>query len=252
MLEYVSSKDLILKTAVEMNGISHISLDSEILGLMKRAGFSHLNISLVTANAEVLMRVKRPHTLEKYLEVVNYAHALGLEIVSYQILGLPYETLEDMTATMAIMAALPVLMGVSIFYLTPGCAMADDFPCMTESDILKSRSTAMAIETDQFRRDDLYTLFITARIINFIKGIETGKKRTTFMDALDTAAGQGKRAKTGAELLRRIFEEKVLYAATKIGLRPLPRFKTELFLKVWNGLNSIMTQDGAIIDISRP
>lgn len=236
---------------VAMNGISYISLDSELLGLMKRAGFSNLNISLVTAKADVLLRVGRPHTLKKYLEVVKAAHALGLEIVSYQILGLPYETLEDMTATMAIMAAQPVLIGVSIFYLTPGCTMADEFPCMTESDILKSRSTAMAIETDQFRRDDLYTLFITARIINFIKGIETGKKRTTFIDALDTAAGQGKRAKTGAELLRRIFEEKVLYAATKNGLRPLPRFKTELFLKVWNGLNSIMTQDGAIIDISR-
>ena len=237
---------------VAMNGISHISLDSEILGLMKKAGFSHLNISLVTANTDVLLKVRRPHTLEKYLEVVKCAHALGLEIVSYQILGLPYETLEDITATMATMATLPVLMGVSIFYLTPGCPMTDDFPCMTESDILKSRSTAMAIETDQFRRSDLYTLFITARIINFIKGIDTGGKKVTFMEALDTAAGQGKRSKTGTEILRLIFEEKVLYAATKKGLRPLPRFKTDLFFKVWNGLNSIMTQDGAIIDISSP
>jgi len=235
---------------VAMNGISYMSLDSEVLGLMKRAGFSHVNISLVTANADVLVRMSRSHTLEKYLKVVKYAHAIGLEIVSYQILGLPYETLEDMIATMAIMATLPVLMGMSIFYLTPGCPMTDEFPCMTESDILKSRSTAMAIETDHFCRDDLYTLFITARIINFLKGIETGKNRITVVDALDAAARQGKRGKTGAEILRRIVEEKVLYAATKNGFRPLPRFKTDLFLKVWNRLSSIMTQDGASIDIS--
>ena len=99
-----------------------------------------------------------------------YAHRLGFEIVSYQILGLPYETVEDMIHTMAILAGLPVLIGVSIFYLSPGCPMTREFAPMTESDIFKSRSTAMAIETDHFCRDDLYTLFITARIINFIKG----------------------------------------------------------------------------------
>ena len=82
-------KDLRL---VAMNGISYLSLDREILELMKKAGFRNLNISLVSANADVLARLKRPHTLNKYLDVVNQAHELGFDIVSYQILGIPYES----------------------------------------------------------------------------------------------------------------------------------------------------------------
>ena len=169
---------------VAMNGISYLSLDRELLELMKKAGFRNLNISLVSANDRILARLKRPHTLSKYLDVVNQAHALGFDIVSYQILGIPYESLEDMINTMALMASLPVLIGASIFYLTPGCPIAKEFPEMTESDIFKARSTAMAIETDEFRREDLYTLFVTARIINFLKGMRLKEEKVTLLEAL--------------------------------------------------------------------
>ena len=51
----------------------------------------------------------------KYLEVVDQAHSLGFEIVSYQILGLPFETSGEMIGTMALMVSLPVLIGTSFF-----------------------------------------------------------------------------------------------------------------------------------------
>jgi len=232
-----------------MNGISYLSLDQEILELMRRAGFRSLNISLVSANADVLARLKRPHTLTKYLDVVNQAHALGFDIVSYQILGIPYETLDDMVDTMALMASLPVLIGASIFYLTPGCPIAGEFPEMTESDIFKSRSTAMAIETDQFRRDDLYTLFITARIINSLKGLRLKGNKATLQDALMAAEQGGHREKLGAQLLRKLLDERRLYAATKGGLELLPRFRADIFLKVWTKSKSVRTQHGDLIDL---
>ena len=234
---------------VAMNGISYLSLDREILELMKKAGFRNLNISLVSANADVLARLKRPHTLSKYLDVVNQAHELGFDIVSYQILGLPYESLEDMINTMALMAALPVLIGASIFYLTPGSPIAREFPEMTESDILKARSTAMAVETDQFRRDDLYTLFITARIINFLKGLRLKEKTVTLQDALSEAEHAGQREKLGTQILRKLLVEKLLYAATKGGFEHLPRFRADLFLKVWLKTKSLRTQDGTWIEL---
>jgi radical SAM superfamily enzyme YgiQ (UPF0313 family) len=239
-------KDLRL---VAMNGISYLSLDREILELMKKAGFRNLNISLVSANADVLARLRRPHTLDKYLDVVNQAHELGFEIVSYQILGLPYESTEDMIDTMALMAALPVLIGASIFYLTPGCPIAQEFPEMTESDILKARSTAMAVETDQFRRDDLYTLFITARIINFLKGLRLKGKKVTLQDALSEAEHAGQREKLGTRILRNLLHEKRFYAATKGGLELLPRFKADLFLKVCRKSKFVRTQRGTLIDL---
>jgi radical SAM superfamily enzyme YgiQ (UPF0313 family) len=232
-----------------MNGLSYLSIDAEILSLMKRAGFKGLNISLVTSNAPALSRLRRPHTLKKYLEVVNQAHALGLDIVSYQILGLPYETLDDMVNTMALMATLPVLIGASIFYLTPGCPIALEFPRMTETDVFKSRSTAMAIETDHFCRDDLYTLFITARIINFLKGLRLHREKTTLQESLHEAAKLGSREKLGAETLEKLLDEKRLYAGTKKGFEFLPRFKADLFMKVWMKARSLHTLHGGFIDL---
>jgi radical SAM superfamily enzyme YgiQ (UPF0313 family) len=235
---------------VAMNGISYLSLDREILGLMKKAGFRSLNISLVSANDHILTGLKRPHTLNKYLEVVNQAHGLGFDMVSYQILGLPYESLEEMISTMALMASLPVLIGASIFYLTPGCPIAREFPAMTEVDIFKARSTAMAIETDWFRRDDLYTLFITARIINFLKGLRLRGRNGTLQEALSEAEKGGHREKIGAQILRKLLDERRLYAATKGRLEPLPRFKAEVFLKVLMNSKTVQTQEGTLIDLS--
>jgi hypothetical protein len=115
---------------------------------------------------------------------------------------------------------------------------------------LKSRSTAMAIETDHFSRDDLYTLFITARMINFLKGIPPGGRQVMLQEALDMAARTGKRGEIGAELMRRMLEEKRLYAVTKQGLKPLSRFKTDLFFKVFKKIPSIASQQGTLIDLS--
>jgi radical SAM superfamily enzyme YgiQ (UPF0313 family) len=232
-----------------MNGISYLSLDLEILELMRKAGFRNLNISLVSANDHVLARLKRPHTLSKYLDVVNQAHALGFDIVSYQILGIPYESLEDMMNTMALMASLPVLIGASIFYLTPGCTIAQEFPEMTESESFKARSTAMAVETDQFRRDDLYTLFITARIINFLKGLRLKEKKVSLLEALSEAERAGHREKLGAQILQKLLDESRLYAATKRGLELLPRFRAEIFKKVLIKSKSVCTLSGTLIDL---
>ncbi len=155
---------------VAMNGISYLSLDDELLELMFQAGFSQLNLALVSSDKTVRETTKRPHTLEAYLKVVHKAVQLGFRIVSYQILGLPNESLRSMVQTLAFNARLPVLLGASPFYMTPDAPIARGLN-LTESDYVKARLTAMAIETDHFSRQDLYTLFITTRIINFLKGL---------------------------------------------------------------------------------
>ena len=141
---------------VAMNGISYLSLDDELLELMYRAGFSHLNLALVSSDKTVRETTKRPHTLEAYVKVVNKAHQLGFKIVSYQILGLPNESLDSMIQTLAFNARLPVLLGASPFYQTPNAPIARGLE-LTEKDYVKARLTALAIETDQFSRDDIYT-----------------------------------------------------------------------------------------------
>ena len=153
---------------VAMNGISYLSLDEELLELMFQAGFSHLNLALVSSDKTVRETTKRPHTLEAYLKVVHKAVQLGFKIVSYQILGLPNESLDSMIQTLAFNARLPVLLGASPFYRTPASPIARGLD-LTEEDYVKARLTAMAVETNEFRREDIYTLFIATRIINFLQ-----------------------------------------------------------------------------------
>ena len=64
---------------VAMNGISYLSLDEELLELMFQAGFSHLNLALVSSDKTVRETTKRPHTLEAYLKIVHKAARLGIQ-----------------------------------------------------------------------------------------------------------------------------------------------------------------------------
>jgi radical SAM superfamily enzyme YgiQ (UPF0313 family) len=237
---------------VAMNGLSYLSLDRELLCEMKEAGFTDLNLSLVTQAASTLSSLNRPHRLQRFLEVVESAASLGFHVVSYQILGLPMENLDHMVETMACLTRLPVRIGASVFYLTPGSVLSEDFTPMTGCDMLRARSTAMATETAVFTRDDIYTLFATARIINFLKSISIPEQAIGLRETLNFARNGNGRERLGAALLDRLMKERCLYASTRTGLTPLVRFKTALFFKVLDRAGKIRTLSGAIVLTHRP
>ncbi|MBK9040318.1 MAG: hypothetical protein IPL83_14345 [Bdellovibrionales bacterium] len=90
--------------------------------------------------------------------------------MSYQILGLPNENLDRMMQTLAFNIRLPVLLGASIFYLTPQSPMALKLGnSLSEADHFKARTTAVAHESESFSRQDIYTLFIVNRILITLK-----------------------------------------------------------------------------------
>jgi tRNA A37 methylthiotransferase MiaB len=226
---------------VAMNGISYLSLDNELLELMFNAGFSHLNLALVSSDKSVRETTKRPHTLESYLRVVNKAHDLGFKIVSYQILGLPNESLDSMIQTLAFNARLPVLLGASPFYRTPASPIGQGCH-LTQEDYVKARLTAMAVETNGFRREDIYTLFITTRIINFLKGL--GLAHSADFDALLDRSWPDDRTRIGFELLRLLRANDRLYCWTTKGLRQNEKFEPEVFFRVLDQAGVIGCQNG--------
>lgn len=227
-----------------MNGVSYLSLDPELLGLMKQAGFTHLNLSLVSLDAATCRAVGRPHAVDTYLGVVREAFRLGFRVVSYQILGLPGESLASMVETLAFSAGLPVLLGASPFYLPPGAPLAEGTGAMTEERLVRCRLTALGIRD----RDAIYTLFVATRILNFLKGLplEEGAE-VPLGEALEVARGQGGRQALGAELLEQLLTKGMLYAAAPRGLEPLPRFQAELFRMLWERIGRLVTQTGATI-----
>jgi radical SAM superfamily enzyme YgiQ (UPF0313 family) len=231
---------------VAMNGISYLSLDDELLELMHRAGFSQLNLALVSSDKTVRETTKRPHTLEAYLKVLRQANRLGFKIVSYQILGLPNESLDSMIQTLAFNARLPVLLGASPFYQTPNAPIARDLH-LTEADFIKARLTALAIETDHFSRDDIYTLFVTTRIINFLKGLRLSE--STSLSALVSRHWLDPKARIGFELLERFHDDALMRFWTKNDMIVNARFRPSLFADVLSGAKEIMCQSGACIDV---
>ena len=225
-----------------MNGVCYWTLSRDILERMREAGFTHLNLSLVSTNTKLLKTVQRPNPLKKYREVVRDATTLGFKIVAYQILGLPDDTLPAMIKTLLFNAKLPVLLGASPFYLIPHSPISQRFSEPAEADIFKARLSAMAIETKNFAREDLYTLFITTRILNFLKGIPLPSKKVSLEKALSLAEKLDPRSAAGVKILRKLLKEKKLYASTSQGLELLPRFNAGLFFQLWRKLVTIQTQ----------
>ncbi|HSK30164.1 MAG TPA: radical SAM protein, partial [Candidatus Limnocylindria bacterium] len=231
---------------VAMNGISYLSLDDELLELMCRAGFSQLNLALVSSDKTVRETTKRPHTIGAYVKVVNKAHQLGFKIVSYQILGLPIESLESMIQTLSFNSRLPVLLGASPFYQTPDAPIARGLK-LSERDYVKARLTALAIETESFTRDDIYTLFVTTRILNFLKGLPLSCS-TTLTDLMARFWPDG-RTRIGFELLKLLARTDRLNARTNSNFVPNDRFRAELFWRVLSSIETITCQNGHTIDI---
>ncbi|HPD61682.1 MAG TPA: radical SAM protein, partial [Thermodesulfobacteriota bacterium] len=155
-----------------MNGISFASLDGELLGLMKRAGFKTINLSFVSTDTLTRERMKRPRGLIDFDSIVHETEKIGLQVIAYAILGMPGQTLEEMVETIIYLMGKRVLIGPSIYYPTPGTPLFE--VCKKENLLpphpLQWRSSAFPIETGDFTRLDLATLFRFVRVINFIKG----------------------------------------------------------------------------------
>ncbi len=154
-----------------MNGVSFASLDRELLSLMVRSGFRTINLSFVSTDPSVKRRMGRPGVGDDFSKVLQDAEEVGLDVISYAILGMPDQRIEEMVDTLIYLMGKKVLIGPSIYYPTPGtplfkqCEGRNILP----SDPLQWRSTAFPIETKNYDRIDLVTLFRLARVINFIK-----------------------------------------------------------------------------------
>ena len=239
---------------VAMNGLSYLSLDAELLCLMKKAGFTQLNLSLVTSDESMRATTKRPHTIAHYKTIVETAFRLGFKVISYQILGLPGVSLESIVHTLCFHAQYPVLLGASNFYLTPGSSLAGQFPTLVEEDFVRARLSAMASITT-VSRDEIYSLFIITRLINFLKGLPIQSDSTLirlFSGNVheQLVQDQDKRTQLGLELLKQLLKENKLYFATGKGKLLNTKFKVDLFRQTWEKLGRIGTLNGQTIVLS--
>jgi len=155
-----------------MNGVSFASLDGELLKLMKRAGFHTINLSYVSADPSTKEKMRRPKGTTEFDKILEKAEQIGLNVIAYAILGMPGQRIEEMVNTLIYLMGKKVLIGPSVYYPTHGTPLFER--CKKEGilppHLSQWRSSAFPIETREFGRIDLLTLFHLARVINFIKG----------------------------------------------------------------------------------
>jgi len=155
-----------------MNGVSFDSLDKELLTLMKKAGFKAVNLSFVSADPSFKQRMGRAGTTSHFDNILKDSEQAGLNVVAYAILGIPGQSIGEMVDTFIHLMGKRALIGPSVFYPTPGTSL---FEQCKAKELLPPhpslwRSSALPIETEDFNRLDIASLFRLARVINFIKG----------------------------------------------------------------------------------
>jgi radical SAM superfamily enzyme YgiQ (UPF0313 family) len=163
-----------------MNGLCHNTLDAEVLSAMRAAGFRELNVSLVTASAELRARYRRPELVDrfdKFSRLIREAQRLSFFITAYVIIGLPGQTYEEARATVDGLLALDVLVGPSVYYAAPGSPLheREGLPPAVRDDWNLCRSSAFAVETPDFRRAQQLELFSYVRE----KNLERKAKRAS-------------------------------------------------------------------------
>jgi hypothetical protein len=153
-----------------------------------------------------------------------------------------------MIETLVLNTQLPALLGASMFYVTPNMPITRRFPALSEIDVfISSRLTAMVIETEHISRDELFTLFLTTRILNFLKGLDAIENPCPLTEALNIAEKAGGRTAIGSEILRQLFAQRQLFAKVGKELQPIRRFQFDLFVIIWSRLQGICTQQGHIM-----
>lgn len=209
-----------------MNGVSFASLDGEVLGLMKRAGFHTINLSYVSSDPSTKERMRRPQERTDFNQILKKAQEVGLKVIAYAILGMPDQTIEEMVDTLIYLMGKKVLVGPSIYYPVPGTPL---FRRCKEDGILPSnisqwRSSALPIETKEFNRLDMVTFLRLARVINVVKGkmdkgeLEEGITwRELFQGLKDKVKAEAEDDVTPwTDLLLMLFEERSFFSLRKI------------------------------------
>ena len=170
IIERFSKFDLSLQA---MNGITASNLDQNILFKMRKAGFSTLNLSLVSPSKTKQKMLNRPFGTEKFISIVKDAQKSGMFVTAYLIIGLPGDTIKENFYSILFLSSLPCLIAPSLFYLVPGTLTFSDVQKQNKIPLsrLCYRSSYFPYSTLDFDRTAAMTLFRICRIINFLKEV---------------------------------------------------------------------------------
>jgi anaerobic magnesium-protoporphyrin IX monomethyl ester cyclase len=140
------------------------NVNSNMLGIMKKANCIGLYFGLESGSKSVLKSVKKQITVEKIIEATNMVSDSGINSVASVLFGLPDETYQDIENTLDLMKKLRVdLFDVNSYVPLPGTVLYEKMTDMEKKNI-NWKDTAFKSFDNCFNkhvsRDDL-TKYIT-------------------------------------------------------------------------------------------
>ncbi|MBF8267677.1 MAG: Radical protein [Dehalococcoidia bacterium] len=145
----------------EMNCIPNL-LNRRIVEMAKLAGCRRINFGIESGNDYIRRRImNRPVTKEQILQVSSLCHTEGIQISTYNMIGLPFENVRRFLDTVKLNAQVrPANMQLSIFYPFPGTEL---YEICRKHDFLTKKAT------DSYFEDSILRLkTITASQIRFL------------------------------------------------------------------------------------
>jgi radical SAM superfamily enzyme YgiQ (UPF0313 family) len=102
------------------------NLDEDLLKLMKRANCSGMYFGLESGSDRVLKAINKRMTVEEIIRVSEMVYSIGIFSATAILLGLPYETKEDMEATLKLMKRVKTsILDVNSYTPLPGTPLWD-------------------------------------------------------------------------------------------------------------------------------
>ncbi len=194
-------------TLSAMNGIYPGNLDVPTLRLMHDAGFRRLNFSLVDVSQSVLDRQKR-RSQPSFVPLLPFLEDSPFLVEVHFIIGLPGQDPASLLDTMLFLMARRLLLGPSIFYLSPGSPIQR----IAEEEgktipFRYMRSSVMLPFNPLFPRSVTFTFIKLVRFVNYVKQVLDNEPGVRRMSDLPEGAAL-RRDPRERQIVKTLIEEK--------------------------------------------
>ena len=102
------------------------NMNESILMKMKESGCNGIFFGVESGSQRILKILKRSYTPDDVLRITNLCHKIGINTKSAFIIGLPYETKEDLDLTFKLIEKIPDTYIFSMFTALPGTPVYND------------------------------------------------------------------------------------------------------------------------------
>lgn len=167
ILSWLKGKNL---HVTAMNGILP-RIDEESRVLLKESGFQRINLSIVDIDEELQENMRRSQ-FTHFDKILNQFIETDIPIEVHFIIGLTLQREENLIETIIYLAEKRVLLGPSVYYLSPGSSAFKDFVNSEKQLNFKyARSSALYPLNKDFDSVKLATYLKLTRFINYIKSV---------------------------------------------------------------------------------